>query len=331
MTDDPKPCQKCGSPLKPEMKFCESCGTRVAALPVCPGCGAALNPGAKFCESCGKALAETGAPEQTPPAGEPAAAPAEPVQEAPAAAPADTGTEPAVTARATDAPEPAPAKKATTPNGSPEIDLPIDAATVAAAVDVWTGPDTGGAESSQGKKAAGQKKSGSLPLLIGGVLLLALIGAVVWFAVLPLLSGGSTPAGGQPAIPGLPAPTPGQVPVPTAVSPASAVSFVTEPTQVPPANLLVTFQAERDPITGIVTVTFTGGAGRYGVKSVDIRLTRSDGKIDARAMTIAELEKGLTMQGTKTGDDRIEVTANYFNGDQYRIIDRILEYKKRNW
>lgn len=28
--------------------------------------------------------------------------------------------------------------------------------------------------------------------------------------------------------------------------------------------------------------------------------------------------------------DRIEVTANYFNGAKYRIIDQLFEYKKRN-
>ena len=53
MTENPKTCQKCGSPVTPGMKFCESCGAKIEASAVCPKCGAALAPNVKFCESCG--------------------------------------------------------------------------------------------------------------------------------------------------------------------------------------------------------------------------------------------------------------------------------------
>lgn len=114
-------------------------------------------------------------------------------------------------------------------------------------------------------------------------------------------------------------------------SAGATVSFTAGPTQQIPAPLLVQFSAARDPITGLVTITFDGGAGRYGVKNVDIRLSRSDGQVIAKTVTLTDIGDGLTLQGTKTGDDRIELTVNYSNGDHYKVIDQILEYKRRNW
>jgi len=52
-------CQRCGNPLKPGAKFCNSCGSAVSGLQktvsvmVCPSCGEPLTPGKKFCRSCG--------------------------------------------------------------------------------------------------------------------------------------------------------------------------------------------------------------------------------------------------------------------------------------
>lgn len=276
------------------MKFCESCGAKIDTGPVCPGCGAQLLPGVKFCESCGKAVAPQGppAPAETPPA-ELAAV---------AASPAETKQPEAK-------PEPEPEKK------------PAEAAPVKQAI-------------KETQKETGIKKPiPQTTIFIAGVLVLALLGAAVYLVVLPMMSGsGSSPVGGNaPSPPGTAGPAGTSSSAQPAAPAAAPVSFNPEPTQIPPANLLVTFQADRDPITGIVTVTFTGGAGRYGVKDVDIRLTRSDGQVIARTVTIGDIGTGLTLQGTKTGDDRIEVTANYSNGDHYRIIDKILEYKRRNW
>ncbi len=173
-----------------------------------------------------------------------------------------------------------------------------------------------------------QKTPGMRKILVG-VIGLVVLAAVLWFAVLPLLSG--TAGTGSPAvIPQLPAPTPVPPALPATPAVTSSLSFDPAPTQVPPAAMVVTFQAERDPITGLVTVTFTGGA-RYAVKDVVIRLTRSDGIVETKTVTLSEIGPIATLQGTKTGDDRIEVTARYFNGEEYRIVDRILEYKKRDW
>jgi len=47
-------CPNCASENEPGAKFCNECGTALAAG--CPNCGATNKPGAKFCNECGTAL-----------------------------------------------------------------------------------------------------------------------------------------------------------------------------------------------------------------------------------------------------------------------------------
>jgi membrane protease subunit (stomatin/prohibitin family) len=44
-------CANCQAELRPDAKFCDSCGTPTQAK--CGNCQAELRPGAKFCDSCG--------------------------------------------------------------------------------------------------------------------------------------------------------------------------------------------------------------------------------------------------------------------------------------
>jgi hypothetical protein len=90
----------------------------------------------------------------------------------------------------------------------------------------------------------------------------------------------------------------------------------------------VNFQAERDPISGIVTVTFTKGAGQNGVREVVSRLTRSDGQVLTKTFTLTQIGKSETLQGTKL-TDRVEVVVYYYNGDRYTVLNQTFEYKKR--
>jgi len=291
MTENQLTCPKCNSPVKPGMKFCESCGARIETTPSCPKCGTEILPNAKFCESCGASIGAAAAP-----------APGTPAPEAKVES-----------------------------KGAEKKDIPAPAPVAQ--------------ESSKAQKPAEPAiKTGTKPassrttLIVAGIVILVILGAAVYFIGLPLLSG----SGGTPGT--APAPeVPGSGPAGASAagssasdqSPASSsaapVSFTTGPTQEPPAPMLVKFSAARDPITGLVTVTFDGGAGRYGVKNVDIRLSRSDGQVIDRTVTLTEIGDGLTLQGTKTGDDHIELTANFNNGEHYKIIDQILEYKRRSW
>jgi hypothetical protein len=47
-------CPSCGNAVRPDAKFCDHCGTKLAT--VCAKCGADLRPGAKFCDNCGTAV-----------------------------------------------------------------------------------------------------------------------------------------------------------------------------------------------------------------------------------------------------------------------------------
>jgi hypothetical protein len=186
--------------------------------------------------------------------------------------------------------------------------------------------------SEEGVPALPGKTSGSRTrnLVIAGVVGLVVIAALAWFVVLPMLSGPGTASPGNSGsmfATGSPSPTSTVPGVPEQNIPSA--SLVTEPTQVPPVNLVVTYQAERDPITGLVTVTFTGGPGRYGQSDALVRLTRSDGQVLTKSFTPKQVGDTVTLQGTKA-TDRCEVIANFYNGAKYRIIDTLFEYKKRN-
>lgn len=307
-------CPKCNSPIASGMKFCESCGAKVEPLPVCGQCGAPLLPNVKFCESCGKPVAREAAPKVS-------AAPLAPT-------PAVVLTTPAVKTT-TAAPAPAEVKK---PEPQPEPS--------AAAIE--KNPDK---KTPEKQKETAQKTpvkgpaSNTQTLVIAGVVGLIIVAALAYFVLLPMLSGPGTTSGGKPgsvsgvsptqttAVSGTPAKSSATSSAATTQSSASA-SFVPEPTQIPPPNLLVTYQAERDPITGLVTITFTGGPGKNGISDISIRLTRSDGQVLTESFTPQQVGNFATLQGTKM-TDRIEVIANYYNGEKYRIIDQLFEYKKR--
>lgn len=67
-------CQKCGTELPDNAKFCGSCGNNIAAAKrnasdICPNCGSQLKGGAKFCSVCGAkifAAQEAPAPKAKP-------------------------------------------------------------------------------------------------------------------------------------------------------------------------------------------------------------------------------------------------------------------------
>jgi class 3 adenylate cyclase/tetratricopeptide (TPR) repeat protein len=50
-------CPKCGAQNRESLRFCEDCGSRLAAM--CPACGGDVSPDKKFCGACGALLAGT--------------------------------------------------------------------------------------------------------------------------------------------------------------------------------------------------------------------------------------------------------------------------------
>lgn len=287
-------CPKCKSPVASGLKFCETCGAKIEQPSVCVHCGAPLTEGVKFCESCGKPVAAPSAPP----------APAEPPVPTPVTVPVTPAAKP---------PAPAP-KEEKKPEPKPE---PV----VAAKEKI---PDKKAPEKPKEKVTKTPvtvPASRTQTLLIAGVVGLVIVAALAYFVLLPMLSGTGTPLGG---ISQTPTATIAANPVHTVAS----ASFIPEPTRVPPTNLVVIYEAERDPITGLVTVTFRGGAGEYGVSDIFITLTRSDGEVLTKTFKPQQIGSSTTLQGTKM-TDRIEVIAHYYNGESYRIMDKLFEYKKK--
>jgi hypothetical protein len=166
-------------------------------------------------------------------------------------------------------------------------------------------------------------------LVIAGIVGFFILAALAYVVLLPMLSGPG--AAGVATGLSLPAslPSPTKVPAGSVVQSTPAVSFEPQPTQRVPVNLEVTYQAERNPITGLVTVTFTGGPGMNGISQTVVTLTKSDGGVETRSFKPKQIGDFVTLQGTlKT--DRIEVITNFYNGNSYRVIDQLFEYKKKN-
>lgn len=55
-------CPKCGAKNNAFMKFCGSCGSKLATTIVCPHCGKEVPDGMKFCGECGKPLSASKCP-----------------------------------------------------------------------------------------------------------------------------------------------------------------------------------------------------------------------------------------------------------------------------
>lgn len=299
MTESPQKCQKCGSPVTPGMKFCESCGAKIEALTACPKCGGALLPNMKFCEICG---APVGSAAAVPGQAAPVATP--PVEKASETPPVKETKlpEPAVREEEKAAPAPAPAK------APPKTDTVRE-------VPKETGP---------------KKPMSQTTIIIAGVIILALLGAAVYFVVLPMLSGSGTlsPDLQQPQVTSAPGSSSGAPSATAGASQAGTFSLTAGPTDVPPANRALIIDVEKNAISRDIIVTFQGGEGQYGVRELVITLSKSDGTVETKSLTHLERGSSITLKGTdKT--DRVEVTANFYNGETYKVVDKVFEYKKR--
>ncbi|MFA5267003.1 MAG: zinc-ribbon domain-containing protein [Methanoregula sp.] len=331
MTENQKKCQKCGNPVAPGLKFCESCGAKIESLPVCPKCGAALNPNVKFCETCGAPASPTDAPViPAPPEPVPVAAPAvvPPVVKEPDAAPAPVAVPPAEPPqKAEERPVPAPEENPVPPAEpvKDEEKAALVSAEKPAPVSVKE-PQKIEKIKEVPKETGPKKPMSQTTMIIAGVIVLALLGAAVFFVVLPMLSGSATPSPTQPVSPG--GTNSGTTTTNGAAIPAGTVSLTVGPTDVPPSNRALIIDVEKNAISRDIIVTFQGGEGQYGVRELAITLTRSDGTVETQSLSHLERGSSITMKGTDK-DDRVEVTANFYNGETYKIVDKVFEYKKR--
>lgn len=339
-------CPRCNSPVSPGAAFCESCGARVSPPPSCSLCGTLLEPGSRFCPSCGTVVGNTKGHAHLK-AGE---------EEYPEKAPQEPAPEPEPVAEPV--PEPAvktPAAKGNAPDPLMMIPEPDVSDFPEGDEEPEDRPSRDFRKTAAKKTAAAVttippvscKKSGFLAgydrkkiAVTAGILILIIAGAALVLAGILHL-----PQGEIPPVQDTPAPVMATMPEPeitedtatvtptvtiTATpAPAKTPSLVPGPTQVPPDNFAISFEAERDPVSHMVTVLYKGGKGQMAVGNVFVRLTRSDGKVLSGTFKPTQVDSGISFPGTEKVD-RLEVIVYYSTGESYTVIDKIFEYKIRN-
>ncbi len=323
----PRTCTSCGSPVEPGHKFCEICGAKVDELPVCRKCGALFIAPVKFCELCGTAVIPDGsvkvhdegpAPE-LPPLHEP-----------------DMMVPDGADEQEIPEPEPLPIPEQELPGPEPEEPVPIRIPLPAKS----STPLSGNAlflqdeEKSPGPEDPSRKnKSPNKVFVAGGIVLLLVVIAGILFIGLPVLQGNTALNGTNPSLATgdtplpeqttLPATMPTMMPTPVLTTPADP--FLPLPTQLIPKNQEVYFDVQKDGVTGEITVLFQNGPGVNTFKSADVKVTHPDGSVVTGTL-IPSKSTEIFLDGSK-GNDRIEVIANMYTGQSYRVRDEMLPLK----
>jgi hypothetical protein len=294
----PPACAKCHLPLAPDTNFCEACGTPVGTAPVAPG---NISPKeAKTPDSPKKEKGSKGRKGKK------------------RALKRDEFVLPAMLAPET----------AITTNTLVSQDPPIVTQDKAEPPPPPKAPEQTGHGLTKGLAPRIPKKVilATGFLILGLILVLAAGTGMVKPASLPFMQDIS-----RPAVPEQQTvvPVTEDTVIPTQQPSIPQPSVVPGPTQVPPDSLLIWLQAERDPVSNIVTVLFEGGKGQRAVREIQVRLTRSDGQVLTQIFRPLTVGDGATLQGTRYVD-RLEVVVAYNNGEEYTVIDKVFAYKMRN-
>lgn len=184
-----------------------------------------------------------------------------------------------------------------------------------------------------GTGMAGKKK-----LIIGaviGIVLLIVIALVVLpvLNIIPVTPGPSASAPVptlSPTIisPSATTPTPPEASLTTAPSATGngADFLIPGPTQRMPEATNVMITADKDTITGAVSVQITGGPGRSVIKEVRGTVYRSDGQTSTGTINPALRSQEVVIAGSK-GTDRVVVTVLLFSGEQYVVMDKLMTFR----
>jgi hypothetical protein len=121
-------------------------------------------------------------------------------------------------------------------------------------------------------------------------------------------------------------PSAGSVTMAPPVTGSGAVSMVPGPTQRMPEATNVLITADKDTITGAVSVQITGGPGRSVIKEVRGIVYRSDGQTSTGTINPALRSQEVVIPGSK-GTDRVEVTVLLFSGEQYVVMDKLMTFR----
>jgi hypothetical protein len=161
---------------------------------------------------------------------------------------------------------------------------------------------------------------------------LVIISALVLCAVLALAAGCTQPAS--------PPVTPTQTVVQTTAaltltSTPTPESLTPGPTQTLPENwnIEIEVKSNGESINPLIITTFRGGKGLNFIQQIDVKVTRSDGKVETGSIT-KPLFVGKTLELASTTapgyKDRAEVWATTPQGDKVKIFDDYIPFRTYN-
>ena len=76
-----------------------------------------------------------------------------------------------------------------------------------------------------------------------------------------------------------------------------------------------------------IRVEFRGGTGMTLLSYIDVKVTRPDGTVETARLTAPSIGDYVELTGS-TGKDRVEVSSRLKNGNEYKIYDQVLEFRK---
>jgi len=173
-----------------------------------------------------------------------------------------------------------------------------------------------------------KKRAGTIRIIGGVVILVALIAAIYFFG-LPMLNGdgGSGILGNPPILEITPTPVPSSVvviqPVPIETTPPVSLALVPLPTQLVPSDQKFYFQVRKNPVTLKISVIFTGSAGVDGIESADVKITHPDGAVSTGIIQPLKGQSEITLAGSKEAD-RVIIIARMYSGETYRVYDDLV-------
>jgi hypothetical protein len=101
-----------------------------------------------------------------------------------------------------------------------------------------------------------------------------------------------------------------------------------------PASSAVSVTVGEKEYNGNIPVTFDGGKGQINVLRIDVKLTRFDRSVYSTTLGKNKgdevILEGTRGSGSERGQsDRIEVSVAMNNGQTYKIVDVLREYRSR--
>ncbi len=109
-------------------------------------------------------------------------------------------------------------------------------------------------------------------------------------------------------------------------SASAANNLVPSPTDAMPDNNYVSVTVQEKVYDGTIPVVFDGGKGQFLVKSIDVTLYTSDGRVTTATIGTNK-DDSVILQGTKQ-TDRVVVTVSEMNGQTYKVADVLSPYRQ---